>query len=196
MLSIQASTHSFTNLHQNNTELRVWVSEPLRKAMDEVSDSLGMTLSKYLREFFVVYLYGKHELLCMIENKTGIYFESPKEQSPANDSGQIRFSRSPSAECIPGLGKNIIPLKIFLNEKIKSDLQGLATKANLPLSQFVREILTSHFLGHVVWAEREQLFSSEQEKRASAWESGNIDSQSVHPSDIQASDGKVENIDL
>jgi hypothetical protein len=104
------------------------------------------------------------------------------------------FSRARAVDYIPSLGKNIVPLKLFMHEKIKSDLQALSDKAGIPLSQFVREVLASHFLGHTVWPERQQLWTREQQEIADGWESGNVDAESISSptSDKEAQlDGKV-----
>lgn len=198
ILPLYDGDRGLAELHEIDTELRVWMPEPLKLAMREVSDHLDNTVSRYLRDFFVVYLYGAHELLCMFENKTGVFYSPPPP--PSSDSGgDILFSRSRSVEFIPGLGKNIIPLKLFLNGKIKADLQVLADKAGIPLSQFVREILVSHFLGHTVWPEREKLFTREQEALANGWEAGDVAGEFIRTPNCEeeaALQGKIETMIL
>ena len=188
------------NLQGNDAELRVWMPEPLKLAMDEVVQYLEKTVSEYLRDLFIVYLYGSHELLCMFENKTGVFYSPPPEPSVENEKqGQPLFSRSRSVDFIPGLGKNIVPLKLFLHEKLKADLQATADKAGLPLSQFVRELLVSHFLGHTLWPERKQLFSPEQVKVATEWENGGVNYECINsPSydEEEALEGKIETLCL
>lgn len=188
------SDRGLADLYANNAELRVWISEPLKVAMKETAGWLETPLSKYLREMFVVYLYGTHELLCMHDNATGIFHPPPP---PPPDKELPMFSRTHVVDCIPGLGKNIVPLKLFMHEKMKADLQALADKAELPLSQFVREILVSHFLGHTVWPERNQLWSKEQQELANDWEAGRIDGTSIRsPTDEEeaALEGKIERL--
>ena len=72
-----------------------------------------------------------------------------------------------------------MPLKLFLHEKIKADLQELADKSGLPLSQFVREVLVSHFLGHTLWSERNVLLTSDQQEVADGWENVIIEEKRV-----------------
>lgn len=180
-----------TDLYANDAQLRVWVPEPLSVAMKEVADRLDRPLAKYLREQLVVYLYGSHELLCMHDNNIGIFHPPP----PSKPDSGTRFSRAHAVDYIPGLGKNIVPLKLFLHEKMKADLQGLADKAGIPLSQFVREALVSHFLGHTVWPERNQLWSREQQEIADGWVSGSIEEGRVvapTPEEEDALEGRVE----
>ncbi len=187
------------DLLANNATLRIWLPEPLRLAMDQVVKHLDTTLSKYLREYFVVYLYGNHTLIDMYKNKTGIFYEPPKETTSVDSFKRTMYSRVCSVEFIPGLGKNIVPLKIFLNAQIKSDLQSLADKSEMALSQFIREILVSHFLGHTVWPERQQMLKVDHLAIANQWEAGDLDALSVHQPSAKeetALEGKVEVIYL
>lgn len=191
ILPLYEGDRGVKDLYANNTEMRIWVPEPLNVAMKEATDFLSVKLTKHLRELLVIYLYGSHELLCMKENKTGIFHPPPP---PEPDNG-IRFSRARVVDYIPGLGKNIVPLKLFLHEKMKADLQVLADKAGVPLSQFVREILVSHFLGHTVWPERNELWTRDQLNIAEGWELGTVEEDGItSPSkEVEAAlEGKVE----
>lgn len=183
----------------NNAQLRIWLPESLRGAMDQVAQHLDTTLSKYLREYFVVYLYGNHALIDMYKNKTGIFYEAPKQKILEDDFNTPMFSRVRSVEFIPGLGKNIVPFKVFLHAQIKADLQLLADKSEMALSQFVREILVSHVLGHTVWPERQQMLNTEHIAIANEWESGHLEADSIRePSTKEEAslDGKVEYLHL
>ncbi len=178
------------DLHANKAELRVWLPIPAKRAMDECVDKLHVTAAKYLREYLVVYLYGGHELLLMKAEKTGLYFVPP----PVPDSG-IRFSRGSSDECVPGMGKNIVPLKLHLPEKMKADIEVLAKNAGIPLGQFVREILISHFLGHTVWPERTQAWTLEQKEIADGWEDGRVEAEYFSwqtTEELNATEGRVD----
>lgn len=177
------------DLADHVAELRLWLPSPLKSAMGECTDEMDVTAAKYLREFLVVYLYGAHELLRMKAEGTGLYYvPPPPPPPPPSDSsrssyGGVMFSRAPAVDCIPGLGKNIVPVKLHLHEKMKADLEGLATASGIPLGQFVREILASHFLGHTVWAERKRGWTEKQQKIADDWEAGRDDEQDAQPSD-------------
>lgn len=145
------SERDLRNLTDNSAVLRFWLPEAGRGALEQTIKGLGMVAAKYLREFFVVHLYGAHELLKMRTMKEGLYYIPPLENQTDTEEegsgGDIKFSRTPSVEYIPGLGMNIFPFKVFLPQRIKDDLQDLADKVGVPLSQFVREILISHFSG-------------------------------------------------
>lgn len=191
ILHLYEGDRGIKNLYANNTEMRIWIPESLNVAMKEATEFLNVPLAKHLREFLVIYLYGSHELLCMKEGKTGIFHPAPPEPRGSG----VMFSRARVVDYIPGLGKNIVPLKLFLHEKMKADLQELADKAELPLSQFVREILVSHFLGHTVWPERNALWTSDQLNIAEGWELGTVEEDGItSPTSEEeaALEGKIE----
>ena len=167
------------DLSGNEAVLRLWLPVPLKTAMDESLTEMDVTGAKYLREFFVVYLYGAHELLRMKAEKTGLYYEPP----PVPRSEQVFFSRAATVDCIPGLGKNIVAIKIKIPQKIKDDLDLLANSAGVPLGQFTRELLVSHFLGHTVWPERIAVWAQDEEKNATEWESGITEDETVYLDD-------------
>lgn len=188
------------DLRANSAQMRVWLPEHTRLVMDRVVRVVDATLSEYLREFFVVYLYGINTLIEMKQTKTGLYYELPPvPESSINEGLGISFSRMRSVEYIPELGKNIKAIKIFLNAQIKADLQKLANKASMPLSQFVREILVSHFSGHTVWSERIKLISVEQEALANSWEAGDVLDEFIKSPSCEVEEvliGKIETIIL
>jgi hypothetical protein len=175
-------------LSENTAVLRVWLPEAGRTALDEITERTGMVAAKYFREFFVIYLYGMHELLKMQATSEGLYYVPPPKPPADNHSGNdlsdnIRYSRAPTVECLPGLGKNIIPLKVFLPARIKDDLQGLADRVGIPLSQFTREVLVSHCFGHTFFPEKLKTWSDDQEWVGVEWEQGVRESEEVSYSD-------------
>lgn len=182
------------DLSRNNAELRVWLPEEGKEALDAIADRLDLVRAKYLREFFVTYLYGLHELLRMQAAKYGLYYvPPPPPPSPPGEryTGPL-YSRARTEECLPGLGKNIVPLKLYLPQRIKDDLQGLADRADIPLSQFVREVLASHFFGQTFWPERLWKLSPEQERVASEWEQGIRESDFFYPDRQSCPEGAAQ----
>lgn len=163
------------DLSVNEAVLRVWLPVPLKTAMDESLAEMGVSGAKYLREFFVVYLYGAHELLHMKAENTGLYHVPP----PVPRSGLAFFSRTAPYDCIPSLGKNIVAIKIQIPRKIKGDLVLLASRAGVPPGQFTRELLVSHFLGHTVWPERIEVWAQDEEKIATDWENEIVEGETV-----------------
>jgi len=170
-----AGDRQLDQLYIHNAILRIWLPEPADLVMRQCTDELGVTTSKYLREFFVEYLYGKHELLRMKAERTGLYFEPLKIAEPDDYVSGLKFSKRARSEFIPEFGKNTAQLKLDLNEKIKADLQAQADKAGVPLGHFVREILISHLMGHTIWAERKPLWTAVEKQAADDWTNSDKD---------------------
>lgn len=168
------------DMTKHRAELRVWLPTTIAVALDDMSDETIQTVSDYLREFFAFYLYGAHDFIRMQKEFTGVFYEMEKhpadlatyQEMTGGRRGQAMFSRTSAAESIPDLGKNIVPLKVYIAEKIKEDLQVLADKAGIPLSTFIREILVSSLLGHAFWAERLPKPTELEYEQATAWENG------------------------
>ena len=97
-----------------------------------------------------------------------------------------------TVDTVPGLGKNIIPVKLFLPNKTIIDLQELADKAGIPLSTFVREILISHLLWHALWQECLRSWSQEEELIGMEWE---IDEEEKCTVNVYQSDGEKQGAD-
>ncbi len=179
-------------LHDNDDQLRFWLPEECKLALDEVLQCNHSTGARYLRELFVVYLYGEHELQRMRRHSTGLYYTPPPVSDAGGNESSIRYSRVATVDTVPGLGKNIIPVKLFLPNKIKIDLQKLAEKAGIPLSTFVREILISHLLGHTLWQERLRSWSQEEELIGMEWE---IDEEEKCTVNVYQSDWEKQGVD-
>lgn len=183
------------DLRLDHAVLRIWLPVPVKTAMDECMEAMHTSAAEYLREFLVVYLYGSHELLRMQADQTGLYYvQPPSSTATSTYEGAAMFSRAPSVECIPGLGKNIIPIKLYLNKKMKDDLGDLAKNTGIPLGQLVREVLVSHFLGHTVWPERKLVWTADQKRIAEDWVDGKIEAHTViwrTPAERDALEGKV-----
>jgi len=165
-------------LNENDAELRVWLPEVCKQAFDETVENNFTKGSTYLREFFIVYLYGEHELLQMQKNNTGIYYTPPLE-IPSEFDGILFSIKAAVPEVLSGLGKNLVAIKLFLPKTIKDDLQLIANKVNIPLSAFVREVLISHLLGHTLWHERLKSWSPEEEQIGNSWEEGLVTTKHV-----------------
>jgi len=55
------------------------------------------------------------------------------------------------------LGKNIEDLKVWIPKRMKEDIQALADKASLTLSEMIREIIISTLFGHTYLTARNEL---------------------------------------
>ena len=164
-----------SKLNENAAELRFFLPELCFQALKAMADERKTWISGYVREFFVVFLYGELTLRRMRKENSGIYYVPPPVERDGYDSG-IRFSRRHRTETVPGLGKNICPVKIFIPQRLKDDFQKAADISNMPLSTMVREALIAHFLGNRILLERYGSWTAGQQRIGEAWEMGELES--------------------
>ena len=70
---------------------------------------------------------------------------------------------------VPELGKNIVPIKIWIPKRLRDDLQTLADHAEVKISQYVREIIISRLLGHGMVPLRPEMFKAIATPEADQW---------------------------
>jgi hypothetical protein len=138
----------FSDLGNHDTAMKFWLPEPALEALKEISNLNGDSVSEALRQFFAHHCYGIYAFQMMNAKIPGIF----------KDPGPIMFSRGPSNDpvgkkrvhtyWVPELGKNVMPIKVWVPARIRNDLQLLATHVELNLSQYAREIVISRLLGH------------------------------------------------
>lgn len=112
----------YSGLNQANSQLRVWLPEPAKLALEQACEIHDTSMTAYLTEYFAEYLYGHHELLLMRATSTGLYEPKPEHRYCAMRAGGSTGLSDDDELAEPNLGKNIFPLKIFVPEKIKAGL--------------------------------------------------------------------------
>jgi hypothetical protein len=128
---------NYQGLNAQTEQLRVWLPSPAKVALEEIAQQAESSMTVYLIEYFVSYLYGQHELLRMRETRTGIY-------EPQNHKA---CAMAPTPRLLPNLGKNIYALKMFVPLKLKLDLQALADKTAVTLGEYTRSLICAHLFG-------------------------------------------------
>ena len=137
VLSPLIPCRDYVGLNEQNAQLRMWLPEQAKLALEQVAEVEGVSMTGYLIEFFTTYLYGKHELLRMRATRIGIYEPDMTKKSMMG----VRQDEAPS------LGKNIFALKIFLPEKLKAGIATIAAAAGMSLGEFGRRIICAHLFG-------------------------------------------------
>jgi len=152
---------SFDDFQTHNTALKFWLPEPADQALKEFCDIADQSISEWLRQFFVVYAYGLLALTVLNERCPGFFRTQRGIQfslaAPEEPPGKKRVT----TYWVPELGKNIVPIKVWIPARMKSDLQILADHAEIPLSQLAREIVISRLLGHGTLPARAELTRAE-----------------------------------
>lgn len=128
--------------------LKVWLPERVDDYLRQIAEHESTSRSSLIRDGLFIFTYGRFAYLQMREARDGLFYTDPNPPM---------YSRSRNRA--PHLGKNSVNYKVWLPQALKNDLQLLATKANLTLSHFVREVLISHFLGHLELPTRQELLA-------------------------------------
>jgi len=144
-------------LEYGDVAIKFWLPELMGTMLEQSCSVLDTSRSDLIRQILFTYLYGKYDWLGMYERRETHYQLRP-ESSPL-------FSRSPSPEAVAkpapnmmkDLGKNTEDLKVWIPRKMKEDIQVLADKFSISLSEMVREIIISTLIGHTYLSARKEL---------------------------------------
>lgn len=141
---------NFYDFCNHDVALKFWLPEAANEALEEMAGRNGVSMSESLRQLFTTHCYGIYAYQVMIETIPGIFRDS--------DSMPAVFSRSPSESppgkkrvdtyWVPELGKNVMPIKVWIPKRMRQDMQLLADHVGIKLSQYVREIVIARLLGH------------------------------------------------
>jgi len=198
------SGREYGNLAEDSAELRFWLPETCRVAMDEVTSALDITEAFWLRGVLMMHLYGEHEYRRMFAQKEG-FFASPRTVSRKSSRYAVSFSVAPrdsdeplpepTTWVAPNLGKNMWAIKVFLPEQLKADLQHAATGASVTLSVYVRELVLVRLLGHALDRSSFSLLSPELLYAGEVWEAGVVVDAEVPISQASASGVEISYLD-
>jgi len=146
---ISGTTRDYSTLNTYDKKLKVWLPEIAKTALNEMSDSNNISISDLIRQALFVYLYGRYDISASIE-----------EGEHDFTMGKIAFSRTPEFNNrTSDAGKNTYDVKVMIASQMKDDLQELADKARIKLSEFIREVLISSLFGHTYLSERDEMLS-------------------------------------
>lgn len=189
------------DLDTDDAELRFWLPEAGRVALDEVTEFLDVTEAFWLRATFLNFLYGEHEYRRMFAQRAE-FFGPERFLSRKSESRSAMYSVSPTPEdndtprpirrieVIPALGKNLFPIKVYVPSQIKCDLQHAADDVKEPLSVFVRKLLLSRLLGHLAVSLPLPDYAFASVKRANDWAEFELQEQEI-PVNEKADDDKT-----
>jgi hypothetical protein len=165
-------------LDQHDAELRLWLPEHCKTTLTELADQQGSTLAQYLRQFIVLYLFGRPILLWMKQQQLGLFYVEPISQLRETEALDMPMflRRAPTrAEAVKQMGKALSPVKLFIAPYLKTELENAAKHADIRLGQFLREVLYGHCFGHRDLPERLRVWNNAQETVATEWENGSDD---------------------
>lgn len=156
----------YGGLNRQDAQLRVWLPDPAKQALEELCEINELSMTAYLTEYFASYLFGTHEVMRMRASKSGIYEPKPEVRYSAM-APRGHVSEPPDE---PDLGKNIFALKIWVPGKIKEGLQAQAAQSGATLSVLCRALICAHLFGREYGARIFKAIENKSEFKATIWE--------------------------
>lgn len=129
------------NLGTHDSALKFWLPESAAKAVDELSKLQGNAMSVTLREFLAVHAYGLYPVQLLLQRNPGVFKEPNIRFSVSFD--PLDYIDPPGKKrvqtyFVPELGKNVVPIKLWIAACLRDDLQILAEHSGVKLSQCKR----------------------------------------------------------
>jgi len=147
-------------LERGYVAVKFWLPELMGEMLDQQCSFSNTTRSDLIRQNLFMYLYGRHDLWGLIEQRNHNYTldAAPKfSRRQIEPDDEVREA----PPIMKDLGKNTEDLKVWIPRKMKEDIQSLADKASLSLSEMIREIIISMLIGHTYLAARKDLLQIE-----------------------------------
>lgn len=161
---------NFNDFRSNNSALKFWLPLPAKEALDLIIEREGLSLTEFVRRFLVIHCYGLYAFYVMrdsnkdlfkdINQGSGVLYQ--EEPIPA---GKVRIK----TYWVPELGKNIVPIKVWIPYRLHLNTKELADQAGITTSNYVREILISRLLGQGMLPTRPQMFTPEEASVGAKW---------------------------
>jgi hypothetical protein len=157
-------------LAKHTAALKFWLSEPAYDALKELSASQNVSTNEWLRGYFAMHCYGTYTITALLKKNSrafkdiddGIRFSRMPEETPRGMISQPIYF-------VPELGKNVAPVKVWLADLQKTDMQILADHAKITLSEYCRETVTARLLGHGTLPMRPEMLACTPSPEALAW---------------------------
>lgn len=139
----------FFLLDENETPLKFRLSEEQERMIDEICTFLDISASDFIRQMLFIHLYGRYDLLGLLERQFPTLNEG-REVCPSAPPESTKTESSPHP-------RNVADFKVWLPRVMKDDLAFLASQEKMTLSRYVRTIVVTHLTGHPALAQQSPL---------------------------------------
>ncbi len=164
--TITQTGRDYSNLLEyGDVAIKFWLPELMDTVLTESCSFFNTSRSDLIRQSLFAYLYGRYDLIGLIERKDSHYqltrpvLFSKSRGTPVEDA-----VGEPEPDVMRDLEKNTQGLKVWIPGKMKEDIQALADKASISLSEMIREIVISMLFGHTYLSARKELMQMEIEE--------------------------------
>ena len=157
-----------SDLQHNNIAFKFWLPMPVFESLQEICEIDDVSQSIFFRNYFYNHCYGLYVIKQLLADYPGLFKDHDVRYSLAQDPTPPGKKKS-WTYWVPELGKNIVPIKIWIPKRLRDDLQTLADHAEVKVSQYVREIVISRLLGHGMVPLRPEMFKAIATPEADLW---------------------------
>ena len=139
--NVSMTDRDYSDMRQDSVTLKVWLPEILEQQLGEMTSYLNTSLSDLIRQILFQHLYGRYDLVGLIERQKHI---------EDKDFDMPRYSIKDRVEDVPSPYQNkVAGVKVYMPERMKKDLEQLAAVKYQTLSEYVRSVIMTHLFGVV-----------------------------------------------
>jgi hypothetical protein len=157
-----------SDLQNNDIAFKFWLPMPVFESLQEICEIDAVSQSVFFRNYLYNHCYGLYIIKQILADYPNLFKDNQVFYSIAQESTPAGKKKS-WTYWVPELGKNIVPIKIWIPKRLRDDLQILADHAEIKVSQYVREIVISRLLGHGMVPLRPEMFKAIATPEADVW---------------------------
>lgn len=151
----------FEDFKHHDSALKFWLPEAANEALEDMSMRAGVSMSESLRQLFAAHCYGIYAYQVMVDSIPGIFRDPGMPMFSRRGSEPPAGKKRVETYWVPELGKNVMPVKVWIPSRMHADMQLLADHVGIKLSQYVREIVIARLLGHGTLPMRPEMLKAE-----------------------------------
>jgi len=156
--------HDYEQLFRCDAAIKVWFPSSTARMLREISQFQNITVADFIRQVLFINQYGRYDFLGYVERDLHNFCDPDEVMDTAlfslatdDDNGKGLLSgflkkaessnKNPPKKTSPPQEVKDVSLRIPIPAKMKNDLVAMAEKDYLPVSEFVRRVITVHLLG-------------------------------------------------
>ena len=157
-----------SDLQTNDIAFKFWLPMPVFESLQEVCEIEEVSQSLFFRNYLFNHCYGLYVVNQILADYPNLFRDNQISYSIAQVPKPPGKKKS-WTYWVPELGKNIVPIKVWIPKRLRNDLQTLADHSDVKVSQYVREIVISRLLGHGMVPLRPEMFKAIATPEADLW---------------------------
>jgi hypothetical protein len=153
LLQINLSGRPYNAYSVRDTTIKLWLPPTVKDRLDEVCTYIDTSISDFLRQVLFVHLYGRVDFLGLLQTK------HPTALNSHIDSGIVPVITPQVETSVKAVKKQKVSksvqenstasVKVWIPSQMKSDLDRLAGKHKISLSNYARRVIITHLLGNL-----------------------------------------------